>query len=149
MAARILGPIIIVVGLAYSVWIVWTQPTGALVGVGLVGLVTFTSVLFGMFLMSKEWYFESGEFRKAITISVIAVFFAIMAFGDKIVVGPSTVLGEVLNNFWAIVSTVVAFYFAARVADNRAPSNGSSKDQSAPPAAAAGAQTGEQKIKGA
>ena len=118
-ARQIVGSIIVLVGLIISILIVLYPPTSALIGVGLVGLVTFTFVLFGMYLMTKEWDFGQGEFRKAITVSVIAVFFAILAFGDKIVVSPSTVLGEVLNNFWAILSTVIAFYFAARVADNR------------------------------
>lgn len=31
----------------------------------------------------------------------------------------NTVIGQVFTNFWAIVSTVVAFYFAARVVDTK------------------------------
>jgi len=116
---KILGPIVVLIGLVLSINIVLNPPASALLGVGLVGLVTFTFVLFGVYLMTKEWDFGQGEFRKAITVSIIAVFFALLAFGDKIVVDPSTILGEVLKNFWAILVTVIGFYFAARVADNK------------------------------
>jgi hypothetical protein len=119
LLGKIFGPLLILVGLLISIYIVWTANINPLIGLGIVGLVTFTFVLFGTYLLTKDWDFGCGEFRKAITISILAVFFATLAFGDKIVIAQDTVLGQVFNNFWAILSTVVAFYFAARVADNR------------------------------
>lgn len=98
-------------------------------GLGLVGLITFTFVLFGSYLITKKWNFQYGEFRKAITISILAVFFATLGFGDKIVLTQDTVLSQVFNNFWAVLSTVVAFYFASRVVDKRTISQAQNNQQ--------------------
>ena len=91
----------------------------ALTSLGLVGLVTFIFVLFGTYLVTDKWDFKCGEFRTAITISVIAVFFGTLAFGNRIFIAPSTVLSQVLSNFWWIVVTVIGFYFGSRVIDNK------------------------------
>jgi cation transport ATPase len=109
----------LLIGLLISVYVVLYSNINPLTGLGLVGLVTFTFVLFGTYLITEGWNFGEGEFRKAITISVLAVFFATLAFGQQIVIAQDTVVGQVFTNFWAIVSTVVVFYFAARVVDNR------------------------------
>ena len=116
---KILGPLLILSGLLISIYIVLYAKINPLTGLGLVGLVTFTFVLFGTYLLTEKWNFGCGEFRKAITISILAVFFATLAFGDQIVLAENTVIGQVFTNFWAIVSTVVAFYFAARVVDTK------------------------------
>jgi hypothetical protein len=133
LLGKIFGPLLILGGLSTSMYFVWTAKTDPLIYLGIVGLLTFTSVLFGTYLLTKNWDFGCGEFRKAITISILAVFFATLAFGDKIVVAQDTVLGQVFNNFWAILSTVVAFYFAARVVDNRT-KNESETQTNIPPA---------------
>ncbi|ADZ09946.1 hypothetical protein Metbo_1722 [Methanobacterium lacus] len=39
--------------------------------------------------------------------------------GDQIQLSPDSILRQVLNNYWAILSTVIAFYFASRVLDNQ------------------------------
>jgi hypothetical protein len=119
LLGKILGPILILVGLLIDMYIVLYLNIVPSMGLGAVGLVTFTFVLFGTYLLTDEWDFGSGEFRKAITISVLAVFFSSFAFGAQIVITPDSVLGQVFTNYWAIVSTVVAFYFAARVVENR------------------------------
>jgi F0F1-type ATP synthase assembly protein I len=125
--AKIIGSILIIVGLLISIYIVLKAPTSPLIGVGLIGLITFTTVLFGTYLITKEWEFGCGEFRKAITISVIAVFFATLAFGNSIQLNSNTILGQVFTNFWAIVTVVVAFYFGSRVIDNKTnPNNNTS-----------------------
>lgn len=123
LLGKILGPILILVGLLISIYIVLHPNTNPLIELGLVGLVTFIFVLFGTYLLTDKWDFGCSEFRKAITISILAVLFATLAFGDQIVIAPNTVLGQVFNNYWAIVSTVVAFYFAARVVDNKTSSD--------------------------
>jgi hypothetical protein len=119
LVGKILGPLLILSGLLISIYIVLYAKINPLTGLGLVGLVTFTFVLFGTYLLTEKWNFGCGEFRKAITISILAVFFATLAFGDQIVLAENTVIGQVFTNFWAIVSTVVAFYFAARVVDTK------------------------------
>ena len=85
--------------------------------------ITFTFVLFGSYLLTDNWDFGSGEFRKAITISILTFFLATLAFANQIEIAQNTVLGQVFNNFWTIISTVVAFYFAARVVENNNLSN--------------------------
>ena len=73
---KILGPILILLGLLISIYIVLYDKINPLTGLGLVGLVTLTFVLFGTYLIPEKWNFGCGEFRKAITISVLEVFFA-------------------------------------------------------------------------
>ena len=124
---KIFGTLLILTGLLISIYIVISPTNNPLIGLGLVGLVTFTFVLFGTYLITDKWDFGCGEFRKAITISILAVFFATLAFGNLIVIAQNTVLGQVFTNYWAIVSTVVAFYFAARVVDNKTSSDNADK----------------------
>jgi hypothetical protein len=70
--------------------------------------------------MTDTWEFGEGEFRKAITISVITVFFAIMALGNGMIIDESDViLNGLFTNFWAILITVIGFYFASRAYENR------------------------------
>lgn len=150
IAGKILGPLLILSGLLISIYIVLYAKINPLTGLGLVGLVTFTFVLFGTYLLTEKWNFGCGEFRKAITISVLAVFFATLAFGDQIVLAENTVIGQVFTNFWAIVSTVVAFYFAARVIDNKTLSkDNDGSDGSAPsiPDTGTGAETSQAETK--
>ena len=116
---NILGPLLILLGLLISMGLLFYTAIDPLIRVGLTGLVTFTFVLFGTYLLTKNDDFGCGEFRKAITISVLAVFFATLALGDQIVITQDTVLGQVFTNYWAIVTTVIAFYFTARVVDNK------------------------------
>ncbi len=71
----------------------------------------------------REVGFHCGEFRNAITISVIAVFFGILAFGNNINIASNSILSQLFNNFWAIVTTVIVFYFTSRVVDNKTNSN--------------------------
>jgi hypothetical protein len=124
---KIFGTLLILTGLLISIYIVISPTNNPLIGLGLVGLVTFTFVLFGTYLITDKWDFGCGEFRKAITISILAVFFATLAFGNQIIITQNTVLGQVFTNYWAIVSTVVAFYFAARVVDNKTSSDNADK----------------------
>jgi uncharacterized membrane protein len=110
---------IIFIGVIISL-IIFVYPYNVpLVKIGLIGLVTFFSVLFGTYFITKNWYFDDGEFRKAITVSVIAVFFATMAFSNSININQSSLIKPLFDNYWAIVTTVIAFYFGSRVLDNK------------------------------
>ena len=91
----------------------------ALTSLGLIGFIIFLTVLFGDYLITKKWDFKCGEFRIAITLSVIAVFIGSIYFGNRIFAAPGTFLSTVLSNFWTIVTTVIAFYFASRAIDNK------------------------------
>lgn len=113
------GSLLILIGLILSIGLLFASFMMPLVRLGLIGLVSFTFVLFGAYFLTKYDDFGCGEFRKAITISILAVFFASLALGDQITIAQDSVLGQVFNNFWAILSTVIAFYFAARVIENK------------------------------
>lgn len=53
-------------------------------GLGIVGFGTFLSMLVGMFIITDNWVLEDGEFRKALNISIISVYFFSMAFSNQI-----------------------------------------------------------------
>ncbi len=110
---------IILLGVLISL-IIFAYPFNyPLVKIGLIGLVTFFSVLFGTYFITKNCYFDDGEFRKAITVSVIAVFFATMAFGNSININQSSLIKPLFDNYWVIVTTVIGFYFGSRILDNK------------------------------
>jgi hypothetical protein len=110
---------LIVIGLLWSIGLILLNVMSPLIRLGLIGIGSFTFVLFGAYYLNLFPDFGSGEFRKAITISILVVFFASIAMGDQIMLSPDSILGQVLNNYWAILSTVIAFYFATRVLDNQ------------------------------
>ncbi len=118
---KYLGFFIIIAGLIIPLLILggWLNIGSSNIDVGFIGLETFSAVLVGMFFITDKWDFTCGEFRKAITVSIIFVFFSILAFGNGITITPNGVLNGFFNNFWAIVATVISFYFASRVIDTR------------------------------
>ena len=61
----------------------------------------------------------------------------------------NTVIGQVFTNFWAIVSTVVAFYFAARVVDTKTLSKDTDGSDGAPsiPDKGTGSETSQAETK--
>jgi hypothetical protein len=121
------GIILILIGLVGSIILIFFNFMQPLLRLGLIGLGSFTLVLFGAYYLNEFPDFGCGEFRKAITISILAVFFASLAMGDQIVLVQDSILGQVFNNYWAILSTVIAFYFASRVLDNQ--TNGENKEE--------------------
>jgi len=113
------GAILILIGLIGSILLLFVNSFSPLLRLGLIGIWSFTWVLFGAYCLNTFQDFSCGEFRKAITISILVVFFASLAMGDQIMIAPDSILGQVLNNYWAILSTVIAFYFASRVLDDQ------------------------------
>lgn len=123
-----IGYVIIVVGLLISYYLGFTWET-PLTGLGIIGIGTFLSTLTGTFLLTKEWDLSEGEFRKALTISIVSIFFYSLAIGDQItlttVVSNSStstttqtnILSGLFTNLWAIVLAVVTFYFTARTVE--------------------------------
>lgn len=147
-AFKLLGILVILFGLSYVIWI-GLSASEPFMGIGIIGLGSFVVVLAGAFCLSDKWNLHAGEFRKALTISIISVYFASLAFSNKIVTtnvtsngtnltniigsinssgasnvitivnstGTSkitqwTMVEPVFNNLWAIVITIIAFYFA-------------------------------------
>ena len=129
---KILGIIVIVVGLSIVIAIAWKfkGPDG-LMGLGILGLGSFVVVLFGAFCLSDKWDLQDGEFRKALTISIISVYFYSMSFSKMIYTNNTTnnsslmnstitstqwnLVEPLFNNLWAVVLAIIAFYFAAKI----------------------------------
>ncbi len=89
-----------------------------LTGVGLLGIIVLFFTLVGVNVLSKNRDLTTGEVRRAVAISVIAVFFGLIAVGEDITVKETSVLRPLLENFWWIVITVIGFYFGGRSAEN-------------------------------
>ena len=73
---KALGLSMIVLFSLLSIWIGFSTASGGHVywGLGTVGFGTFFSMLVGTFLITDNWELEDGEFRKALTISIISVY---------------------------------------------------------------------------
>ncbi len=66
-------------------------------------------------IISKNKDYSKAEIRRSIALSIVAVFFALIAYGDKIEV--KGLLKDVMTNYWKIVMVVVGFYFGGRSAE--------------------------------
>ncbi len=84
----------------------------SLFGIGLLGLSVMVCFLIGNNIISKNKDYSKAEIRRSIALSIVAVFFALIAFGDKIEV--KGILKDVMTNYWKIVMVVVGFYFGGR-----------------------------------
>lgn len=96
-AFKLLGISIIIFGLSYVIW-VGLSASDPYMGIGVIGLGSFVVVLAGAFCLSDKWNLHAGEFRKALTISIISVYFSTLAFSNKIVVTNVTSNGSNLTN---------------------------------------------------
>ncbi|MEN6328956.1 MAG: hypothetical protein ABFC91_01510 [Methanobacteriaceae archaeon] len=135
-AFKLFGILIIIFGLSFVIWLGLIE-TDSLKGIGIIGLGSFVVVLAGAFCLSDKWNLHAWEFRKALTISIISVYFSTMAFSNKIVTtnissnGTNltntigfinsagdyqlhqwTLVEPVFNHLWVIVGLVITFYFA-------------------------------------
>jgi hypothetical protein len=80
------------------------------------GLVTFLGVMLIVNYMSGTSPFNTGEIRKAITVSLITVYLAfvpLMAFGLVIFPGGNSAQTIVTNFTW-LIGAVIVLYFATR-----------------------------------
>ncbi|WJI09272.1 hypothetical protein FGU46_03755 [Methanobacterium sp. CWC-01] len=127
---KALGLSVIVSFSLLSIWLGFSTASGGNVywGLGTVGFGTFFAMLAGTFLITDNWELADGEFRKALTISIISVYFFSLAFANQIqaetvinatkttaTVVPSNIVGGLFNNLWAVVLLIIGFYFADKV----------------------------------
>lgn len=96
-AFKLIGILILIFGLSYVICV--ANQNQNLYGLGIVGLGSFLVVLATAFCLSDKWDLREGEFRKALTISVGAVYFYSLALSDKIYTFNSTsnITGVVAN----------------------------------------------------
>jgi hypothetical protein len=80
-----------------------------------IGLVTFLGIMLIVNYMSGTSPFNTGEIRKAITVSLITVYLAfvpLMAFGG--VSFPTGTSKTIVTNFTWIIGAVIVLYFTTR-----------------------------------
>ena len=117
-----------------SIWIGFSTASGGNVywGLGTVGFGTFFAMLVGTFLITDNWELADGEFRKALTISIISVYFFSLAFANQIQaetvlsttkatvsVIPANIVSGLFNNLWAVVLLIIGFYFTDKVVSSK------------------------------
>jgi len=113
------GTIVLVGGFACGiVYAIQAANEGAkpLQGVGVMGLIVLVTSLVSGNLMSEEDRITSEEVRTALTMAIVASYLGLLAFGNKDVVDPASIVGVALKHFWQILIAVVGFYFAATTA---------------------------------
>ncbi|MBM4241203.1 MAG: hypothetical protein FJ150_06030 [Euryarchaeota archaeon] len=111
-------------GIAYSL--------KSLVGVGIMGIGIFLTVLIGSDMFSGTTRLDTGEVRKAIAISFVSVYFAMMGIsctGNQ----DNVLFKNLLENFWGIIAVIIGFYFGGRSAEIIADKFKESPEESNPP----------------
>ena len=95
-----------------------------LLGIGLMGMIVFIGSMVGGSLLSEKGDLSSGEVRRSIAISFILVFFALLAFGDRITISDDQkLIVAVLENFWVFIVVIIGFYFGGRSLEKAAEKN--------------------------
>jgi hypothetical protein len=127
---KALGLSVIISFSLVSIWIGFSTASSGYVywGLGTVGFGTFFAMLVGTFLITDNWELAGGEFRKALTVSIISVYFFSLAFANQIqadailnaskatvMVIPANIVGGLFNNLWAVVLLIIGFYFTDKV----------------------------------
>lgn len=93
-------------------------------GIGLMGMIVFLGSMIAGSLFSEKGDLSSGEVRRSITISFMLIFFALLAFGDRIDVSTeNSVITKALDNFWVFIVTIIGFYFGGRSLERAAEKN--------------------------
>ena len=116
----------------HSLWFLFLIPVffipllfQTLLGIALIGVIVFSGVLILGNILSPSGDLSTGEVRRSIAISFIFIFFALLAFGDKITIDcENKMISKVLENFWVFIVTIIAFYFGGRSLEKAAEKKG-------------------------
>jgi len=106
-----IGSFILLIGVTIAIAVLFH--TSNLTGVGVFGVIVLFTVLIGGNILSGSFNLSTAEVRRAISISVVAVFFAFLGVADKITV-EKNLLAPVMDKFWWIIVTIIVFYFGGR-----------------------------------
>ena len=79
------------------------------------GIGILLTVLIGSGILSSTTPLDTGEVRRAITISFISVFFGLMGFEGAL--EDSNLFKLVSTNLWWVLVVVIGFYFGGRSAE--------------------------------
>jgi len=102
-----IGSVIFVIGLVVACLIATKLQT--IVGLSLLGIITFFLSLIGGNILSDEPDLATGEVRRAIAIASTVVFFGLFFLGSY----PQE-LKSVIDNFWKVYGIIIGFYFGTR-----------------------------------
>ena len=107
----IIGSVILALGAFISILVL--LKSSSLTSVGVFGVVVMFTVLIGGNILSGSFNLSTAEIRRAISISIVSVFFALLGLADKISIEKS-LLSPLMDKFWWIIVTVIVFYFGGR-----------------------------------
>ncbi len=112
----LIGSTTLVAGVLTGILIV--MGGGSLDKIGIFGVVILFTVLIGSNILSGSFNLSKAEVRRAISISIVSVFFILLGKADKISTDrisiEETLLSSMIKNFWWIIVTVIVFYFGSR-----------------------------------
>ncbi len=63
---------------------------------------------------SPHTTFEKAQVRRAILVSFLFIFFALLGIGDKIQLTPNTLLARLLSHFDLYLLVILGFYFGGK-----------------------------------
>jgi len=107
----IIGSLILVMGAIISIVVLIQFNT--LTGVGVFGTIILFTILVGGNVLSGSFNLSTAEVRRAISISMVSVFFAFLGVADILSI-EKNILSQVMDKFWWIIVTVIVFYFGGR-----------------------------------
>ena len=106
----ITGSVVLIAGAVAGIMVL---NGGNLEKVGIFGIIILFTVLIGNNLLSGSVDLSTAEVRRAISISIVSVFFALLGRADKISVDKGLIV-PLIDKFWWIIVTVIVFYFGSR-----------------------------------
>ncbi|MGZ7117993.1 MAG: hypothetical protein ACXVHS_11230 [Methanobacterium sp.] len=123
-----IGGGLILTGFVFSILLVyWLQ---SLFSLGISGIAIFFVVLIGADIFSGTTRLNTGEIRKAVTISFIAVYFLWFGLLSNNAMN-SAFMAPILDNYWKLIAVIIGFYFGGRSAEEIAKKvTADNKDQS-------------------
>ena len=84
--------------------------------VGVIGIITFSGILIGLNILTGNKNLCKGEMRKAITISFIVVYFALLSLStiNNLGISYTGMFQTMIEHFTYLVGIVIVFYFGSR-----------------------------------
>jgi len=114
--------VIALVVLAADLVCIWFSKDSLTFAIGGIGAITFFGILITSNYFKKQNPGEDvGAVRQALAGSLFIVYFVILGISlekPDILANNGTVLKGVTDNFWAIILSVVAFYFGSQGAQS-------------------------------
>ncbi|MGZ7210570.1 MAG: hypothetical protein ACXVHV_11880 [Methanobacterium sp.] len=122
----LVGGGLILVGFIFSILLVyWLQ---SLFSLGISGIAIFFVVLIGADIFSGTTRLNTGEIRKAITVSFISVYLLWFGILDSSTMN-NPFMTSIIDNYWKLIAIIIGFYFGGRSAEEVAKKVTGSEDK--------------------